>query len=39
MRFSEIKNNPLDYDKQIVLDKLKEHFTIGTLLIIVLTII
>lgn len=28
MRFSEIKNNPLDYDKQIVLDKLKEYFTI-----------
>ena len=28
MRFSEIKNNPLDYNKQTVIDKLKEYFTI-----------
>lgn len=28
MHFSEIKNNPLDYNKQTVIDKLKEYFTI-----------
>lgn len=30
MRFSQIQDNPLDYDYDVLFDKLKNYFTVNT---------